>query len=157
MLHEENQFYELFSVTLLISGDEDSRHFCLINNYTMRAKAIVDLLSLSVSLYMLSKDEEFLKSAAELTAKGKQKAGELYESLTDQSGEHELIGEIVQKAARLKEKLGHKVDEAAKTIYDKMHIAHTNEIRKLTDEIADLRTELALTEAKVINLQQAKG
>jgi hypothetical protein len=110
----------------------------------MRAKAIVDLLSLSVSLYMLSRDEEFLKSAAELAAKGKHKAEELCESLTDEAGEHALIAEIVQKAGRLKEKMAHKVDDAAKVVYEKMHVAHTNEIKKLSDEIETLRTELSL-------------
>lgn len=125
----------------------------------MRTKTIIDLLSLSVSLYMLSKDHDFLKTSAAHTSEGKKRTEEDYrtEEETENSGGDEFLSGILNNAKQLKEDLQRKMDEVAVAVYEKMHIAHTDEIKKLADEIALLRTELALTEAKVINLQQANG
>jgi len=125
----------------------------------MRAKTIIDLLSLSVSLYMLSKDHDFLKKSAEETAESKKKAEEHYEgdAADEPENEDEFLSGILHNATRLKEGLERRMDEVAAAVYEKMHIAHTNEIRKLSEEIAALRTELAITEAKVVNLQQTNG
>lgn len=118
----------------------------------MRAKNIVDLLTLSVSLYMLSKDEEFLKDAAELTAKGKQKATELFDTVTNIEGE-EIIGQIREHASKIKDEMITRANEIAINVYNKMHIAHTDDIKKISDELSVMKTELALAEARIVNLE----
>lgn len=123
----------------------------------MRAKTIVDLLSLSVSLYMLSKEHDFLKKSAERTAESKNNAEEDYDAEGIDDHESTFVSGILQNAALMKEGLEQKLNEVASKVYEKMHIAHTDEIRKLSEEIDLLRTELALTEAKVVNLQQKNG
>jgi hypothetical protein len=130
------------------------RQFCPVKQKRMRTKTIVDLLSLSVNLYMLSKDEDFLRKAAEVTAKGKQKAGELLDVFTgeDEDGE-QFIQRILDNAGRMKQELEEKMDEVAVAVYSKMHIVHTNEIKKMAGELERLRTEVALAEARIVNLE----
>lgn len=46
-------------------------HFCAINIQCMKAKTVIELLTLSTNLYMISKDDEHMKNLSELTKKGK--------------------------------------------------------------------------------------
>lgn len=122
--YEQNQFQCGMCLTLLIPYGGYRFHFCSIKKQHMRAKSIADLVSLSVSLYLLLKDEALFHN---------------------------------ETAEELKSKISRIVDEITQALYEKMHIAHTAELNVLKGELETLRTELALMEAKVINLQQQNG
>jgi polyhydroxyalkanoate synthesis regulator phasin len=120
----------------------------------MRAKTITDLLSLSVNLYLLSKDEKFLEELADLKAKGKQKAEDLYNVMTGtEEGEH-VIDDFLEEARKMKAKMEERADEIAKIIYEKMHIAHADEINRLTGEIDALKATIAQMEERLNQFQQ---
>ena len=123
----------------------------------MRAKTIADLLSLSVNLYLLSKDEEFLKDLAGLTAKGRQKTEQIYDALTGTGDGEELMEDFLAHVAVIKERIAQKADDMAKVVYEKIHIAHSSEIARLTSEIETLRAALARTEERLNELQQNKA
>lgn len=121
----------------------------------MRAKTWIELLSLSSSLYMLAKDEEFLENVSELAKKGKKKVSDLVDDFAQDSQHTEevLVAKIMEKAKQAKEELEHKVSEIAASVYEKMHIANTAETTRLSLEIEKLKTELMLAEARIVHLE----
>lgn len=120
----------------------------------MRAKTITDLLSLSVNLYLLSKDEDFLQELAGLKEKGKQKAEEIYNAMTGTEEGDKVIDEFMERARQMKADMAERADEIAKIIYEKMHLAHTSEISRLTAEIDELKAVLAQMEERLNQFQQ---
>ena len=125
----------------------------------MRAKTLVELLTLSTNLYMISKDEEFMKNLSELVKKGRTKAGEILDGLTgngeDEEGDDEekLLHRLLLKMQKAREDLEKQIEEKAAQVYKKMKIAHSDEIRDLREQIEKLKTELALTEARLVHLE----
>jgi polyhydroxyalkanoate synthesis regulator phasin len=121
----------------------------------MRAKSLIELLTLSTNLYMISKDEEFMQNLSELMKKGKQKAEDIIDEFSggEEEGEDKLIQKFLVKAKKAKEELEKKIEEAAVRVYQKMHIAHADEVKKLAEEVDRLKRELALTEARIVNLE----
>ncbi len=120
----------------------------------MRAKSITDLLSLSVNLYLLSKDEEFMKELRDLAEEGKEKTGQLYDVLTGSKEGDEVIEELLEHIAQLKKNIAGKADEIAKAVYEKIHVAHSSEISRLMHEIEALKSAAAHMEARLNELQQ---
>jgi len=121
----------------------------------MRAKTWIELLSLSTSLYMMAKDEEFIANVSELARAGKKKADELMNDFTDNAEHSEelLVEKLLQKVHQAKEELEKKVEEIAAGVYSKMHIAHTDETTRLSDEIEKLKIELMMAEARIVHLE----
>lgn len=108
---------------------------------------------------MMAKDEEFIENVSELARAGKKKAGELMDEFTDNAEHSEelLIEKLMQKAHQAKEELEKKVEEIAASVYSKMHIAHTDETNRLSQEIEKLKKELMQAEARIVHLEgQAK-
>lgn len=125
----------------------------------MRPKTLIELLTLSTNLYMISKDEEFMQNFSEMMKKGKKKAEDLFDEFSDEGeeGEERLFQKFMHKAQKAKEELEKKIEETAVKVYGKMHIAHTDEIKKLSDEIERLKREMAMAEARIVNLEPKKA
>lgn len=121
----------------------------------MKPKNLVQLLSLSTSLYMLTKDEELMNKIGELGKKGAEKINGLYESF-NQDDDEQLTEKIARTLKTAKDELNQKIEEAVIAMYDKANIAHTSAITKLQNELADLKKELALAEARIVNLESKK-
>ncbi|MGZ3898712.1 MAG: hypothetical protein ACXVNM_01895 [Bacteroidia bacterium] len=121
----------------------------------MRAKTLVQLLSLSTSLYMISKDEELIKKVSEIAQKGKEKLNNMYEDFSGNS-EEELTDKILRTARQAKEELDKKIEETVTKVYEKMHIAHANDLKELEQQLALVKRELALAEARIVNLENGK-
>jgi polyhydroxyalkanoate synthesis regulator phasin len=121
----------------------------------MKAKNLLQLLTLSTNLYMISKDEEFMENLSEMMKKGKEKVNDLIEGFANEGeADHEqLIQKFLHKAKKAKEELERKMSEVAEKVYEKMHIAHSDEVKRLSDEIASIKKELALAEARIVNLE----
>jgi hypothetical protein len=118
----------------------------------MKAKNLLQLISLTTSLYMMSKDEKIMAKVSDMTKKGKDKLNDLYNDLTD-NNEEELTEKILKKAVELKDEIETKIEETALKVYQKMKIANTDEIMNLQSQIEIVKKELALAEAKIINLE----
>lgn len=121
----------------------------------MRAKTLVELLTLTTNLYMISKDEKFMESLSEMMKKGKKKAEDILDEFSDQGegDEETLIQKFLQGAQKAKEDLEKKIEETAVKVYGKMHIAHTNDVKNLSEEIERLKRELSLAEARIVRLE----
>ncbi len=119
----------------------------------MRAKTLIELLTLSTNIYMISKDEEFMENLSEMIKKGKKKAEDFVDDFTGKEDEEKYIQKLLHKIKTAKEEMEKKIEETAVNVYRKMHIAHTNEVKKLADEIEQLKRELAIAESRIVNLE----
>ena len=108
----------------------------------MRAKTFIELLTLSSNLYLISKDKELLDRLGEMAERGKNKINDLMEDLSDDSDDGRILHKILYKAQQAKEELEKKMEEIAVNIYGKMHIAHTDEIKTLTEQIENLKKSI---------------
>lgn len=121
----------------------------------MKAKTLIELLTLSTNIYMITKDEKLMSNLSEMTQKGKVRISEMTEGLMDEDGEN-LLAKLKEKAQQAKEELEHKIAEMVEKTYAKMNIAHTNQVKELVEKIEALKRELALVEARVINSESGK-
>ncbi len=121
----------------------------------MRAKTIIELASLSATLYSIAKDKEFFERLHSMAEKGKEFVDEFSEE--DEEGETQIIQKLIEKAGQAKEEIEKKMEEVAIAVYGKMHIAHTDEIAKLEEQIKALHTALSLAEARIVNLETPKA
>lgn len=122
----------------------------------MKARTLIELLTLSTNIYMISKDEKFMNTLREMAEKGKEKATALANEFTAEDSEEKIIAKIVHKAHQAKEEFDHKMAEVAEKVYEKMNIAHTKQVTELEHKIAGLKKELSLAEARIVNLESGK-
>ena len=117
----------------------------------MRAKTLIELLTLSTNLYMISKDEEFMENLSEMTKKGKQKIEDLLGDFTEEgdNNDDKLIQKLLHKTKQVKEDMEKMIEDSAVKIYKTMHIAHTEEVQKLSDQIELLKRQLDHAEERI--------
>lgn len=118
----------------------------------MKAKTLIELLTLSTNLFMISKDEKFMTAVSEMTEKAKEKAGNLIEEFSGED-EDNLWQKISVKAAQAKEELDHKIEEMVIKTYEKMKIAHANDLKAMEVVISKLKTDLQTAEARISDLE----
>jgi polyhydroxyalkanoate synthesis regulator phasin len=122
---------------------------------TMRAKTLLELATLSTSLYRIAKDEKLMEQLSEMGAKGKEKL----EGLLNLNLGHEeqgLTEKLMQKAAEAKEEFEKKMSELVSKLYDKMNIAHAEKVKLLQEEIELLKRDIAFAEKRISNLELVK-
>lgn len=123
----------------------------------MKAKSIIELLTLSSNLYLIAQDKEVMEHLTKLAKKGKDKLDHMMESPDGEGTEDtELLQKIINKAKVVREELEEKVEEIATKVYKKMHIAHTDDIKMLQAKIEALENRINLMEAHVLNLEGKK-
>ncbi|UKN03146.1 hypothetical protein K6119_06415 [Paracrocinitomix mangrovi] len=122
----------------------------------MKAKTLIELLTLSSNLYVMSKDEELMQHLKNMTEKGKNKINNaMKETLVDEDGnEVEFIDKLIIKAGQAKQELEEKIEEVVAQFYKKINIAHTDEIRALNEKLAEADKTIALLEARLNKLEQ---
>lgn len=121
----------------------------------MKAKTFLELVTLSSSLYTLSKETHLMEKLAALSEQGKDKINEfMKEQMVDENGnEVEFMDKLVLKAHQAKEELEAKIGEMVASFYEKVNIAHTDQIRGLEERIEQLSRDLALAEARISHLE----
>lgn len=104
---------------------------------------------------MIAKDTNALEKIHEYTEKGKDSINEFVkEKITDSEGnELEFVDKMVFKLHEVKEQLDAKIAEAVETAYDKMKIAHTNQINELEEKITALTKEVSLANERIKELE----
>ncbi len=122
----------------------------------MKAKTLIELLTLSTSIYMISKDEKLLKNFSEMTQKGKEKFNELVGEFAGGDSEEKLMEKLMHKAQQLKDEAEQKMEEIAKKVYEKVNLVHTDQVKSMEAIIENLKKELALTEARVAKMEYPK-
>ncbi|MBT8185215.1 MAG: hypothetical protein KJN76_10260 [Eudoraea sp.] len=118
----------------------------------MKTKTLIELITLSSSLYYLAKDTHLIERIQELTDAN---SGTINENNLDADGnELEFMDKIIVKAAQLKEELELKIEETVVTFYKKMNIAHLDEIKALNEKLETADAAIALLEARMNHLEK---
>lgn len=120
----------------------------------MKTKTILELLTLSSSLYYFAKDTQFLNKLNELSEKGKENINKMMsEPQLDENGnELEFVDKIILKTHELKEELNDKIEDLVITFYKKINVAHLDEIKALNIKLEKLESTIALLEARLNKL-----
>jgi polyhydroxyalkanoate synthesis regulator phasin len=126
----------------------------------MRAKTLLELVSLSANIYLLTKDKQLMETLSEMADKGKEKVNKMMDDWKTEDGEegeegekHRLLDKLMEKAREAKAEFEEKMENVAKTVYAKMKIAHAEEIEKLQKEISGLRHEVSHAETRIVALE----
>ncbi len=124
----------------------------------MKAKTLIELLTLSSSIYYLTKDSDLLERIKEMSEKGMDSINRAStESEFDENGnEIELIDKILNKTRQAKEELEDKIEELIVKFYKKVSIAHLDEIKALNKKIEESDMTVALLEARLNKLETKK-
>jgi polyhydroxyalkanoate synthesis regulator phasin len=124
----------------------------------MKTKTILELLTLSSSIYYLAKDTQLLERINEMSEKGKDHINKIVsEPQVDENGnELEFVDKIIYKASQLKEELDEKIEKLVAEFYKKINVAHLDEIRALNDKVEKLDMAIALLEARLNKLEAKK-
>lgn len=124
----------------------------------MKTKTIVELLTLSATLYHIAKDAHFIEKLSEFSEKNKERINSFAaETLLDEDGnEMDLLEKIYYKAGEVKEELEQKIEELAHTFYKKINLAHLDEIKALNEKLESANMSIALLEARLNRLELAE-
>ena len=121
----------------------------------MKTKTILELLTLSSSIYFLARDTQFLDKISEFSEKGKDNINRVVsESKLDEDGnELEFIDKIILKTHELKDELDDKIEELVVKFYKKINVAHLDEIKALNEKLVKLDANVALLEARLNKME----
>ena len=125
----------------------------------MKTKSILELLTLSSSLYVLARDTELLEKIKELSEKGIDEINKIVsESKIDENGDElDAAGKLILKAHELKEELNEKVEELVIKFYKNINVAHVEEIKILNEKVEKADMAIALLEARLNKLEANKN
>ena len=121
----------------------------------MKTKTLLELITLTSSLYVFIKDSHLIDRFNEISAKGKEGINKMAsESQLDADGnEMELMDKIIHKTGQLKDEIEEKIAELVAEFYKKVNIAHLDEIEALKEKLEKSDELIALLEARVNHLE----
>ena len=121
----------------------------------MKTKTILELITLTSSIYVLAKDTELLEKINEYSKKGKDEINKiLSESQLDENGnELDFADKLILKAHELKEELNEKIEEQVVKFYKKVSIAHLDEIKAIQEQLEKANATIALLEARLNKIE----
>ena len=122
----------------------------------MKAKTFLELVTLSSTLYTISKETHLVDKLVNLSEQGKDKINDfMKETVTDENGnELEFMDKLMLKAEQAKDELESKIGEMVAAFYEKVNIAHTDKVHSLESRIDQLSKDLALAEARLNHLEK---
>jgi len=121
----------------------------------MKTKTILELITLTSSIYVLAKDTELLEKINEYSKKGKDEINKiLSESQLDENGnELDFADKLILKAHELKEELNERIEEQVVKFYKKVNIAHLDEIKAIHEQLDKANATIALLEARLNKIE----
>ena len=124
----------------------------------MKTKTLIELLTLSSSLYYIAKDTQLIDRFNELSGKSKDSLNKFISEtqLDDDGNEIEFVDKIILKTHQAKEELEQKIEELIVKFYKKVNIAHTDEIIALNEKLEKANRKIALIEARLNHLDPTK-
>ena len=124
----------------------------------MKIKTLIELLTLSSSIYYLARDSHVLERLKELSEKGVDSINKtsLEPEFDEDGNEIEFIDKIIHKTIHAKEELEQEMEELVVRFYKKINIAHLDEIQALNEKVEKSNMEIALLEARLNQLETKK-
>lgn len=121
----------------------------------MKTKTILELLTLSSSLYYIARDTQVLDRLSELSEKGKDNLNKIMSErpLDEHGKEMEFVDRIIAKTQELREELNEKIEKQVVKFYKKINVAHLDEIKALNEKLEALDATVALLEARINHLE----
>ena len=121
----------------------------------MKTKTLIELITLSSSLIVLTKDTHLLGKFRDWSEKQKEMLNKMdLDSILDEDGnEMDLINKILYKGEEVKEELEVKIEELIAKLYKKINIAHLDEIKALNEKLEKADKNIALVEARLNKLE----
>lgn len=121
----------------------------------MKAKTFLELISLSTTIYTISKQTDLLEKIGDLTDQGKEKLNDfMKEKMVDEQGnEIEFVDKLVLKIQEAKKDLEEKIGEVVASFYEKINIVHTDQLKAMEERLDQLTKSLALAEARINHLE----
>jgi polyhydroxyalkanoate synthesis regulator phasin len=121
----------------------------------MKAKTFLELISLSTTIYTISKQTDLLEKIGDLTDQGKDKLNDfMKEKMVDEQGnEIEFVDKLVLKIQEAKKDLEEKIGEVVASFYEKINIVHTDQLKAMEERLDQLTKSLALAEARINHLE----
>lgn len=121
----------------------------------MKTKTMLELLTLSSSLYYIAKDAQLVDKMNKLSQKGKERVNKaMAEVSVDENGnELEFVDKIIVKIHELKDELNEKTEEQVAKFYKKIQVAHVDDIKAMSIKLEKLEATVALLEARLNKLQ----
>ncbi|MEH6537220.1 MAG: hypothetical protein V7719_12555 [Psychroserpens sp.] len=121
----------------------------------MKTKTILELLTLSSSLYYIARDTQLMDRVGEFSEKGKDNINKLMsEHQLDENGnELEFVDRIIAKTHELKEELNEKIERQVVKFYKNINVAHLDEVKALNEKLEKLEATVALLEARINHLE----
>jgi hypothetical protein len=122
----------------------------------MKARTLFELVTLSTTLYTISKETQVLEKLGELGEKGKRKINALAkERLFDDKGnEVEFVEKMLQKAKEAKEDLDLKIAGLIEDFYEKINVAHVKQVEVLEQKLAEMNKNLTDAETRINQLEK---
>jgi len=123
----------------------------------MKTKTLIELITLSSSIYFLIKDTEIMEKINEYSERGKKSLNNMMSEPTlDENGnELDFTDKIIVKAKELNEELHEKIEALVVQLYKKINVAHLDEIKALNEKFEKSNALIALLEAR-LNVLEAK-
>ena len=124
----------------------------------MKIKTLLELVTLSSSLYYLAKDTHLMDKINEMAEKGKDNINKAASSteIDEDGNDLEFIEKIIQKVSQVKEELDQKIEESVVKFYKKINVVHLDEINSLIEKIEKLDMTIALLEARINRMETVK-
>ncbi len=108
----------------------------------MKTKTLIELITLSSSLYVLARDTHALDKLSEWS-----------EDKAKDGNELQLLDKIKRKAEQVKSELEAKVEDVVSKVYKKINIAHLDDIKALQGNLEKADASIALLEARLNKLE----
>lgn len=121
----------------------------------MKTKTLIELITLSSSLYVLARDTHLIDKLGKWTEEKAQDVNAIASQPTlDKDGnELELLDKIKLKAEQVKEELETKIEDVVAKVYKKINIAHLDDIKALQEKLEKADATIALLEARLNKLE----
>ena len=121
----------------------------------MKTKTLIELITLSPSLYVLARDTHLMDKLGEWTDEKAKDVNEIgsQPKLDKDGNELELFDKIKLKAEQVREELETKIEDVVAKVYKKINIAHLDDIKALKENLEKADAAIALLEARVNKLE----
>lgn len=121
----------------------------------MKTKTLIELITLSSSLYILARDTHLLDKFGDWTDEKAKKINDIAsEAVLDRDGnELKLLDKIKLKAEQVKDELEAKIEDVISNTYKKIKIAHLDDIKGLREQLEKADAKIALLEARLNKLE----
>jgi len=121
----------------------------------MKTKTLIELITLSSSLYVLARETHALDKLSEWSEDKIKDVNDIAsESILDKDGnELGLTDKIKRKADEVKVELETKIEDVVSKVYKKINIAHLDDIKALKGNLGKADASIALLEARLNKLE----